>query len=187
MATNHTTVALQRLLDQFQGLPNWEALLGAIAEQAQNLETVGEQLATLPSIADSVGAQLDNIGDLIGEPRQGFSDAVYRLHLTARVFLNKGSGTIPEILRMFATILEAPEGLRLVERFPAAFELHTEDAVAVPNDTAGYLARFLTEARAAGVASRFFWSAVAPELAFGFEDSDGLGFDDGEFIGVRDT
>jgi hypothetical protein len=178
----------RRLLNQFQNLPGWEAILSALLEQFDELEDSSTQLGVLSAIDRNVGAQLDNIGALIGEPREGFDDVVYRLHLKARVFLNKGSGTAPEILRMFDTLLGGAVDLRLEDEYPATFSLHTEDSAALDGTLAPYLATFLSQARAAGVRSIFHWTVVPPSETFAFyESSEGLGFDDGTLSMASDV
>jgi hypothetical protein len=179
-SAGNAKAGLNRLLNQFQALPGWTAILTAVLEQFDDLEDSSTQLGLLSAIDQNVGLQLDNIGALIGEARQGFDDVVYRLHLKARVFLNKGSGTAPEILRMFDTLLGGTVDLRLEDEYPATFSLHTEDSAALDGTLAPYLATFLAQARAAGVRSIFHWTIVPPDETFAFsEDSEGLGFDDG--------
>lgn len=187
---DHVASAKARLIEQFKSQPNMVALVGIFAKQVQDLEAADIQLKTLNTIADSFGVQLDNLGKLLGETRGGFDDVTYRLHLQARVFLNKGSGTIPEILTMFAKILENTPGvvLQLEEQPPAAFALHTENSAALDTTLAPYMAKFLSQARGAGIRSIFQWTEVDPSQTFTFfDDPIGLGFDDGTFASAADS
>lgn len=175
---DHVASAQARLLAQFQDKPNWTAILTALIAPVQDLESSAQQLLLLTSIDDSFGLQLDNIGAIIGEPRQGFDDTAYRLHLKARVFLNRSSGTPEDILGMFSVLTGA--ALELTEFFPAALELVVPEA-ALDVTLAPYFAKFLQQAKAAGVGAIFRWSPAVGTETFGFAGSDGQGFNDGEF------
>ncbi len=61
------------MLEQYKGQPILESLVKAyITDQIQDLEDVYIQLTTVLDIDASEGIQLDRIGDIIGQIRQGF-------------------------------------------------------------------------------------------------------------------
>jgi hypothetical protein len=97
MAITHNTgviaTALSRLLAQFQGKPRIEALITAWMTEFQKIEDafwavfVGRLLQNNPA-----GNILDELGGIVGQPRQGFSDAVYALLISARIATNRSDG-----------------------------------------------------------------------------------------------
>lgn len=183
---NHIDVARSQVIEQYKGLPNLDALIFAFATQTQALEVVQQQLAALTSIDGNVGQQLDNIGARLDEPRQGFDDASYRLHLKARIALNRSSGTIEDILGLFAQLVGPGVTLTLAEWFPAGLTV-TLGGVAVDRTTALYLAGFLKAARDGGVGARLEWSESPPAATFAFAGATGLGFDSGGYWASADS
>ena len=89
------------------------ALIVAFADQVQLLENMffalnqGQMLfngTTFPAI----GAQLDGLGTLIGEPRNGLSDSEYAIFLMGRVAALFSDGTIAAIGNATALLFQAP-------------------------------------------------------------------------------
>lgn len=98
LVTDHATEALGLLIDQYQGLPRLSGLVSSFVNRVQELEgiswdTANKRLLDYTALdgsgAHAVAAQLDAIGRLVGQGRQGQSDAVYLTYVRARVFLNK--------------------------------------------------------------------------------------------------
>lgn len=139
-----------RLYEQFKELPNWLAIVDAIAARVQALEDAIRDCYTITSIDDSEGAQLDVLGRLVGEPRYGRADDVYRLYIRAKVRANKSSGTMADlyaVLRaMFGQSLEAT-----ITPAPPAGIIVTIAAPALNPDEQAAALHFLIIAKAAGV------------------------------------
>ncbi len=93
-----------RFYEQFKGLPKITAWSDMIAAQAQDLENAAQTLLTIISIDDSIGAQLDNLGRIIGQARVGVVDPTYQLYLRARIVANKSTGTGESIYRVFRAL-----------------------------------------------------------------------------------
>lgn len=180
----HIDAAVDRLAQQYRELPNITGLLTATCEQMQDADDTARTLSTMLDPDASVGAQLDKLGGVIGEARQGFDDGSYAQHIKARIFLNRSSGTIPELLTMFNFILGDGYPLVLTEYFPASFLLNVDGAL--DPTTAAYLLSFLRAGKPAGVRAFLEWSSVSPTETFTFLDGGGAGFDDGIFASVSD-
>jgi hypothetical protein len=177
-------VAVDRLAFQFKDKANIVALLSALVGPTQTLDDVAGQLADLVSINDSAGVQLDHIGENIGEGRQGFDDATYRLHLKARILLNHSSGTVPEILALFEALLGSGALLTMHEDFPAALRL-TVSNIALDETFVNYLVNFLREAKAGGVRAILEWTNNPLAATFTFAGGGGAGFDSGIFASAE--
>ncbi|MCK5643835.1 MAG: hypothetical protein KAJ19_23755, partial [Gammaproteobacteria bacterium] len=82
--TDYEDRAEGRLPGQFKDIELITALVRAVANEAQDLEDAGFPLFGLLDIDTMIGAQLDGIGDILTEPRNGQSDVNYRLALHAK-------------------------------------------------------------------------------------------------------
>jgi hypothetical protein len=129
--TTHETDALNRLLYQYKDKSNIESLIKDIcATQIQDLENVLFQLFSRLDIDASVGVQLDNIGEIVGQSRSGLSDTVYRLFLKARIGANVSEGDIPRVIDVWKLITRS-NIVELREVYPAEVDLYYD----VPLDT----------------------------------------------------
>jgi hypothetical protein len=175
----HALAAINHLAFQFRDRPNIVALIDLLASEVDNLETALTQLQTIMQIRASSGAQLDLLGRVIGEPRQGFDDAAYQLHLLARVWLNRGSGTGEDLLKMFGLLLPG-YALALREYPPASFLLAI-GSTSLDTTTAGYLVGILQLAKAAGVRAFLQYLVSPATVAFTFDGglSSPVGFENG--------
>lgn len=175
--TDHVARALTTLIEQYKGKPKVEGLITAFVNQVQDAE---DGLWTLWSArqfdATAGAAFLDLCGRILGEPRNGKSDASYLIRLRAKVLLDICSGTIEEIYAIFV-LITAGTGvtLRIKEWYPKAFTLEL-GAAAVPDVTAADYANVLRRAKDAGAKVDLLYGNTAP--LFGF-DRNGSGFDVG--------
>ena len=71
---DHTLRAQERLTQQFKNKPNILKLINVLTSEVQVLEDELFNIATITSIDDSEGTQLDNIGRLLGINRNGRTD-----------------------------------------------------------------------------------------------------------------
>lgn len=90
--------ALETLYGQFQGAPIIDAIVASYAIQAQEIENMLIQLWVLRSLELAENDQLDVLGGIVGEDRQGRSDADYSIAIGARIRTNKSNATIEDIL-----------------------------------------------------------------------------------------
>jgi len=124
MALTHITDLVDKglalLPSQFDDSPNVRGLYECLLAPFQELEDAFWQLHTERAIDNSVGAQLDGIGQILKFPRQGLADETYRPFLKAMVRVYISSGTIPEFLQVLKTLF--PDAyVMLREFYPAAF------------------------------------------------------------------
>lgn len=174
--SDHATRAVERLLAQYRQQPKLEALIALQAGYVQDLEDAAFDFFEQVTLAGAEGATLERLGLIVGQQREGRTDEVLRTWIGARIRLNRGSGTVPELVDLFSAL--APEGATVVvrESFPAGLVVELED-VATPAELADQLARVLQLARGGGIRA-FLISAVAPpEEAFAFAGVGvGMGF-----------
>lgn len=98
--SNHVDEALGRLAEEFKNKETLAALIRAWVEEVQDIEGSIFDLFNKCLLAVATGAQLDGVGSIVGEARQGRNDKDYRTAIQARIWLLRGSGTPEDILGM---------------------------------------------------------------------------------------
>jgi hypothetical protein len=104
--TDHSKLALARVVEYLKNQPNWANLITACTLECQRIEDSLWDLLTKRSIDDGFGAQLDGIGQIVGQPRNGMDDAQYRVWLKSKIYLNFSSGTGEELIGLFDALLD---------------------------------------------------------------------------------
>lgn len=172
--TTHIEDAKARLLFQYKGKANIEALLDSLGgQQIQDLEDILFGLNTRLDIDNSVGVQLNNIGLIVGQPRNGQDDITYRLFLKAKAGVNVSEGDVERVLSVWK-IITGGTIVQVIDQYPAAVELSSD--VPVPDALASDAFALMQDVVSAGV--RVLSSLISPENAFSFEGGIGtLGFD----------
>lgn len=167
--TTHAADAKKRLLFQYQGKPKFEAMLDAyFGNQVQDIEDATWTLFGRLDIDNSEGVQLDGIGLIIGEARQGKSDANYRIYIKAKIGVNTSEGDIEKLLSVWSIITQ-DANVQLYELFPAAIVLYA--TVALPSDAFAQTVLGLLQAVAGAGISVDYLEIYDPDEAFGFDDS----------------
>lgn len=171
----HAEDAKARLLFQYQGKVNIEALLDSLGgQQIQDLENILFDIDTRLDIDNSEGVQLDSIGTIVGQSRNGQDDATYRLFLKAKAGVNVSEGDVERVLSVWK-IITGGTIVQVIDQYPAAIELFSD--VPVPGELEVEAFALMQEVVGAGISITS--SIISPENAFGFEGSiDTLGFDD---------
>lgn len=139
-----------------------EKLLIVLTRPAQELESVLYALYTDRTVERAIGTQLDVIGRIVGQPRNGMVNDDYRRYIRARIVANRSNGTIEDLILISRLILNDDSASVVVEYSgPASVIVRIED-VAVDDEIAEVLIGFLRKAKAAGVRLVLQSSAVAP-------------------------
>jgi hypothetical protein len=165
--TTHVADAQARLLEQFKNQPKILALVDSLTAPEVDAEAVLFAVRAARNIDTAVGVQLDRIGRIVGEERQGREDDVYRLYLKVRVALNRASGTGDEILNVMSLVLgDSLDALEFY--YPASLVVEAIDLeVSAPD-----VARILGDVVAAGVYALFVYSSYPEEETFSFYDGE---------------
>jgi hypothetical protein len=173
--TTHAADAKARLLFQYQGKTNIEALLDSLGgQQIQDLEDILFDINSRLDIDNSEGVQLDNIGTIVGQPRNGQDDMTYKLFLKAKAGVNVSEGDVERVLSVWK-IITGGTIVQVIDQYPAAIELFSD--VPVPGELEVEAFALMQEVVGAGISITS--SIISPDNAFGFENSiDTLGFDD---------
>lgn len=163
--TTHIEDAKSRIITQYKGDRGLERMISSSASQIQDLENSVQELYSRLNIDSMSGTQLDLIGTIIGQPRSGQEDIVYRVFLKAKIGVNVSSGTIEDILSVWQILLPNAD-IELIENFPAEVMITTD---AILSDAEAEFIKDFDEILSAGVG---FGGVVNydPENAFAFAD-----------------
>lgn len=168
---DHADRAAARLTQQFREGASVPALVRALSGGYQQLEDVLWDIRLRRAVGAAEGEQLDVLGRIVGQAREGRTDAVFRIWILARVRLNKGSGRPEDILTVFAAVTQGLTTLALEEQYPAAFVLRIGMSPAV---SAAELATLLKSARAAAVYAILEAPNDVPANTFTLDTGPGL-------------
>jgi hypothetical protein len=102
--SDYAARALLRLPQQFKSKPNLADFITATFWSLQDVENVAYDLLVLRWMKNAEGAQLDGIGEIVGEARQGNNDANYLERIYQRIFLNASKGTPETLISVLALI-----------------------------------------------------------------------------------
>lgn len=154
------------LLEQFRGKPRIEALLGVFLGQLQHAETAWWQLLVERHLDTASGAALDQLGAIVGESRDGRSDAAYRPFLRARIRVNRSFGRPEDLLDVLRLLLGEGHDVRLVEQPPAAVVIRIQGPLSAPGPGPRTVVDLLQQARAAGVRLTLEYVTAEPAASF---------------------
>lgn len=174
--SNHISVSLNNLLQQYKGRTNWTLLITALVGRVQDLENACETLKHRLDIDSMTGVQLDGIGKIVGQPRYGYADDYYRLLLKMRVAINRSQGLTEQLINVVKYLTNSPT-VQIREVYPAGFQVHIDIALTDPL-TISFLKQAIQVAKQGGV-DFCFVSFVDPTNPFTFGLST-----DGDLIGT---
>jgi len=98
---------LDLLIQQYKDKPKFVAILEAMNDQADDLESALFEIRDNYWLSTAEGDQLDVIGEIQGESRQGRNDTDYRTAIESRIILNNGSGEFETIITAFTDLFGA--------------------------------------------------------------------------------
>ena len=101
---DHCADAIGRLLEQFRDKPVIAEILCSYVQPLNDVEAAFCQLLDERHIDVAIGAQLDVIGRLVGEPRQNKTDDAYRVFLRVRLLVLQSDGKREQLLAILRRI-----------------------------------------------------------------------------------
>lgn len=186
--TDHAARAIARLLTQYRGAARLEAVVAAFADQVQAVEDAFADLLLARSLEAAAGAQLDVLGAILGEARQGYGDEAYRTHIAARVQTNRSGGTIPEVIAVMdslaLTVVDASATTVLIEQPPAAFVVRIGVATAT-GSMVDFLLSFLRALKPGGVRGILEWFHDPPADTFTWDGTADQAWDVGTMSSAK--
>jgi len=111
-------------IEQFKSSSNFNKVLEVAATTFDELDTVFADLKAILNIANASGKQLDLIGAIVVEKREGRSDADYRSAITLKIFKNTSRGFVEDVVEILTVITEATKVV-YSDNPPAAYTIYT--------------------------------------------------------------
>lgn len=196
MITDMDAQALYFLIYRYQNKPRIADFIKAFTGQFAELEEALWQLYTERTLDTAEGVQLDGLGAIVGEPRKGRSDSVYRQFIRVRILVNLSDGDLPSLYAILLAALGVSADY-FIRQYNTAIVIHLDSDTSPL--TAAELLVYLREAKAAGVgiginyaiddvADSFLWgsvndgSLVSLTQGFGSLNDAGLGGNLSSFI-----
>lgn len=118
----HAEEAISHLIELFKNGPRNQTILQAIGVQLQELEEAAADVLVGFFVDTAVGDQLDILGRVVGETRQGRTDNDYRAAVRVRILVNMSDGKVEQLLAIARGLV--PEAtVALVEVYPMSIRL----------------------------------------------------------------
>lgn len=187
----HVEAGLARLIERWRAdsHPNLAALLTSFLAPVQEFENHAWFVIYGRMLEYAEGEQLNILGRIVGQPRNGVSDDVYRARISVRVRINRSFGKALDIIEMLQLLTDSAFHYR--EFGKAAFRVWFD----APPEDAGIcfaLPGLIAETRAAGVSglvsfpvdrttsrgAMFGWSgnpALNATIGYGYSPSPAVG------------
>ena len=186
--TDHAAAAITRLPQQFRSKTddpnNIEKLLTASCASIQDLETVCQQVLTQRSIDTAVGAQLDVIGVIVYQDRNGLDDETYRRYLRATIATHRSNGTVENLIRVADLVIFDDDALYTVEPQNYGTVRMRIENLAIDVGLAATVFTFLARTASTGVRVILEFGSGAPAGWFRYDV--GPGYDVGLYGGRID-
>lgn len=175
---DHVDQALDLLLTQYQERPRFAAWLRSYLRQVQLLSDATFAVILARMIDRAVGAQLDQIGRIVGELRQDRVDGLYRIFIRARIRINRSQGTIVDIIDVLNIIAGVP--FLADEAFPSAYLVELEEE---PEIDPVLIFRALQDTKAGGIGMNMISPTTTPDMQFRFSDANSVDNDPDQGFG----
>ena len=153
LIADHCADALALLIPEYDEAVRLHALICSYLERLQEIEGATLDVwSDVLSIETAAGDQLDLVGQIVTEARNGRSDAVYRLALRVRVLINRSEGRAEEliqIVRLFESLADESGSYVRLREGPGRVIV---SIVRTPINTPAAVHSRLRDARAAAIA-----------------------------------
>lgn len=153
------TSGMGKLLYQWKDSPNLQALMRALLLQLKDVETTFYQLLNQRGIYTAFGAQLDVLGKLVGETRNGRDDETFRQAILGGISVNRASGTINDV-KYTAKIISNSSFAALFEHYPLATYIFVPAYVSAAGEKA------IDDSHMGGVRTRVLWTEEPENIIY---------------------
>jgi hypothetical protein len=178
---DHGDRAVGKVLSQFKRKPRIAALIRALASGTQELEDELFSLIVSRTLTAATGAELDQWGSVVGEPRGSLGDSDYRRFIRARTMVNVCKGDVDSLIAIWQVVM-GTEDVRFLPTYPAGYRLQAVRSALLPEYVRRRARRIMVDPKPGGVTSV---CVEARRGFFGFSGNpDALGFDVGRYARI---
>lgn len=168
--TDHVTAGLGLLIEQYRNKPRIEGLLASYLNRVQELEDAIWSVIIGRLIDYAVGVQLDALGRLVGQVRNGATDEPFRSRIRARIRANRSLAHPDDIIAVAILATDfAPADVTYTE-YAADFAVDLLSSVAP--DVAIAVHELLMLAKPVGVGMLLTYSEYDDSETFTFATGD---------------
>lgn len=164
---------------------NLEKLIIASVGPAQDIENALKQMLLYRFVDTATGAQLEQLGSIVGQSRGGLVDDDYRRYLRARIVANFSKGRVEDLIKVVDLVVYDADAYIELTPFGAATERLFVREVFIADDLATVVSVFVGDTKASGARIVLEWSEHPPAQTFTLDGQAGQGLDDGHFANVR--
>jgi hypothetical protein len=150
---DHPARAIARLTEHRKIVPDLVDWLNAFNVETQEIEDVLWDIYT-KRLLSGEGAQLDQLGRILAEPRSGFGDPDYLERLKAKILVLRSSGGPLDLIRIYKTLLPN-NSIKFTQLGGAGFIL---DIGIINPDFIPIYQRFLHYAKSAGINAQLLYT-----------------------------
>jgi hypothetical protein len=179
---DHVADAQEQVWNRFKKCPNFTALAKVTGKRFQILSNDLEDIRAVRDLDVATGTNLDKLGAIVGQDREGFSDLIYRTLIKAKTAANRSKGTTENLIET-ALILRngVTTDITYTELFPASVQIDFLNSLETLQHQA-LIADLLFLTKLGGVRLVVTFSTSTP---FGFDgDPDAFGFETGQFTSL---
>jgi len=168
---NHVVEAADLFITFFKSKLRIGGMLASYMEQVQDLENAFWEIFSETDVDTSAGVQLDGLGTIVDEARQGRTDVEYVLALKTRIAINNGNALPEDILETFYMFSEG-RTFELKEISPAFFIIRMLDALTLLDPTPTQFNNMLQSIRGGGIKAQFHYTEVDDDATFEYASGD---------------
>lgn len=154
-------------------------LVTALCRPIQDLENTMQQVLLQRGLNNAVGAQIDAIGKLVAQPRNGADDDTYRKRCRATIAAHRSAGTTEDLIQIASLVVDDPGATFAITTQQVATVVAQVLGVGITDQVASLAAQLLRKATAAGVRMVLQYGNVYPV----FQLDSGPGLDSGHLAG----
>lgn len=131
---DHARRALFSLNPEFWGKPRIASVVRVFAEEVQELEDAIWSVLWLRMVDNAYLHQLEFLGDIVGQPNQGYDTEVYRALVKTRSRVNRSAGRTKDLLEVLQVLFAGNDDTTLELWIGAPFTstIEVENAGTVP-------------------------------------------------------
>lgn len=169
---DHSQRAIDAVLSQWGRSPQILHIIEALVDQVQEIEDAIAALIDERLLDTAAGAQLDQYGALLVQPRGGLDDESYRSVLRVRIAANVAGGIASRILAVMQSLVPSDPPLYYTPLYPAAYALGYALTQPLSDAMRATIVRIALETRPAGVGISDIVEAPDGLDWFGFDHDD---------------
>lgn len=175
---DHSARALKRSTSPYKGKARHEAFISALVKQVQDLEDAIHGMIDARALSNAQGKQLDNIGLIVGQNREGFGDEFYRILLYVKIGQNTSQGGGEKLISIYK-LLTGASLVHYQDLGGGSIALGSD--VPLANDLINFVYASMEKVAAGGVRVDAL-TCFDPTIPFAFSgpnaDAPGAGFSD---------